>query len=296
MHFSKAAIVLVLSTAILGAKPPPPPSTNDPQVGYIKILNNGTRELRVANEDGTGSVLLASTGSHSGMTMSLGPKSLGLIAYAVPGQIRLLRFVKGPTGIKKDSDTVIASSGRVMSNLAFSPTGERLAWLGAIGGSYGIHVYDLASGSITNTITSTTNLSDLDFSADGSSIIYSETLTLADTRHVRFRSAPADGGAATDLGIEGLYGSFSVGPADEIVADTMGEPNGPLWLIASGSTSPVQLTNGYAPAVRCDSRYVILQRIEGSATVSLRKYEVATGLVSTFSTSGNYWPDYFPDC
>jgi hypothetical protein len=43
---------------------------------------------------------------------------------------------------------------------------------------------------------------------------------------------------------------------------------------------------------------VILQLRNGDkqGTVSLLKYEIATGVTTTFSRSGNYWPDYFPDC
>lgn len=300
MQISKTAIVLLLSTAVVGAKPPPPPpSTTDPQVGYVKILNNGTRELWVANEDGTGAVRLAATGVKSSMSFALGPKSQGLIAYTVPGEVHLLHFVQGSTGVKTDTDTVIVGDGsRHSGPPAISPTGSYIAWVSDVGGGgYGVHVYSVATHSIVNNITSAMDLSGVvDFSADGSKVIYSETYIPGDTFNIRFMSVPVTGGTPTELGIQGKYGDFRIGPADEIVADTMGDNKGSLWLFPSGATSPTLLTtNGFFPSPRCDSRYVIFARMESSGS-SVRKYELATGLTSTFSTAGVYAPDYFPDC
>ena len=140
MKLAKAAVAMLLSGALIGGKPvpPPPPGPVDPQVGYIKILGSGARELRLAREDGTGSVLLASTPSHSQMTMALGPKSLELIAYVVPGKLHLLHFVQGSTGPKLDTDEVIATDGGINSvgNVAFSPTGSHIAWITRTGGNY----------------------------------------------------------------------------------------------------------------------------------------------------------------
>jgi len=297
MKLSKAAVALLLSSALVGAKPaPPPPSPVDPQVGYIRILGSGARELRLAREDGTGSVLLASTPSHGQMTMALGPKSLGLIAYVVPGKLHLLHFVQGSTGPATDTDQVIATDGGVNSvgNVAFSPTGSHVAWITAPGANCAIHVYSVASHSETQTISPSTYFGDVDFSSDGSRIIYTENLP-GDTLTVRFKSVPVGGGPMTDLGIEGKYGTFSVGPANEIVADTMGDPNGSIWLFPASATTPTRVTNGYYPAIRCDSAVVIFQRIGNRSAVSILKYDLATGLTNTFSTSGNYWPDYFPD-
>jgi hypothetical protein len=299
MHISKALIGLLLSTIIVGAKapPPPPPGTTDPQVGYVKILNNGVRELWVAREDGTGAVRLAATGVKSSMNIALGPKSQGLIAYVIPGQVHLLHFIQGSNGVKTDTDTAIVSDGsRGSGPPAISPDGRYIAWTG--GATNGIHVYSVATHSIVNNITSAMILSGVvDFSADSSKVIYSETFIPGDTFNVRFMSVPVSGVAPTELGIQGKYGDFRVGPADEIVADTMGDNKGSLWLFPSGATSPTLLTtNGFFPSVRCDSRSVIFARIESGGGSSIRKYELATGLTNTFSTSGDYAPDYFPDC
>ena len=298
MQFSKAAIALLLSTALVGAKAPPP-GTTDPQVGYVKILNNGTRELWVAREDGTGAVRLAATGVKSWMFFGLGPKSQGLLAYAMPGQLHLLHFVQGSNGVKTDTDTVIVNNATNFAGApAVSPMGSHVAWVGTIaGGGYGIHVYSVATHSIINEVTSSALLSGyVDFSADGSRLIYSETITPGDTLTVGFKSVPVTGGVPTDLGIQGKYGTFRVGPTDEIVTDTGGDPKGSLWLFPSGATSPTLLTtNGYMPSPRCDSGSVIFARIEGSGGTSIRKYEIATGFTTTFSTTG-IAPDYFPDC
>lgn len=299
MQISKAAIGLLLSTAIVGAKaPPPPPGTTDPQVGYVKILNNGVRELWVAREDGTGAVRLAATGVKSWMFFGLGGKSQGLVAYAIPGQLHLLHFVQGANGVKTDTDAVIVSNATSFAAApAVSPTGDYVAWVGNVNGNgNGIHVYSVAAHSIVRNVISSSLSGFVDFSADGSKIIYTDILNPSDVSNVAFRSVPVSGGAPTDLGIQGRYGPFRVGPADEIVADS-GTLNGSVWLFPSGATSPNLLTtNGLFPSLRCDSRVVIFERTGISGGLSILKYDIGTGLTSTFSMSGYYSPDYFPDC
>ena len=298
MQISKAAIGLLLSTAIVGAKAPAPPGTTDPQVGYVKILNNGARELWVSREDGTGAVRLAATGVKSWMFFGLGAKSQGLVAYAIPGQLHLLHFVQGSNGVKTDTDTVIVSNATNFAAApAVSPSGGYVAWVGNLSGNaYGLHVYSLAAHSIVTNIISSSLSGFVDFSADGSKVIYTDILDPSDVSNVAFRSVPVGGGAPTDLGIQGRYGPFRVGPTDEIVVDS-GTSNGSLWLFPSGATTPNLLTtNGLFPSIRCDSRVVIFERMNSSGGLSILKYEIGTGLTSTFSTSGDYSPDYFPDC
>jgi hypothetical protein len=76
----------------------------------------------------------------------------------------------------------------------------------------------------------------------------------------------------------------------------MGDMNGAITLFPADGGFSSRLTNGSFPALRCDDQVIAFQ-LRTSTGVSLLKYDITTGLTSTFSSSGtNMSPDYFPDC
>lgn len=294
-----AAIALAFGTAAFAAKPPGGGSggTTDPKIGYVAILSSGARELRLANEDGTGSVKLASTPNHGQMTLSLGPRSSGKLSYNDGGKLHLLTYEVGPGGTRTTSDLVIVDTpSRGFGYHRFSPSGTKIAYV--YPGTNDIYLYDVASGQTSQLLSVTGYIMDLDFSHDGSRIIYSVTADI-NVPTVQLKAVPVAGGTPVDLPISGQYGDFRVAHlSDSIVADVAGDANGVIKLISADGNTIQSLASGYYPDLRCDDTKVIFQRINQgrNASVSLLKYEVSTGLQTTFSTSGNYWPDYFPDC
>ena len=103
MRFATSAALLLLafSTPAPGGKPSGggegSPSTTDPQVGYIHMLSNGGRELRLANEDGTGSALLLSTRSNI-LAFGLGLRAGHQVAYSDGSTVHLLTYEITSTG------------------------------------------------------------------------------------------------------------------------------------------------------------------------------------------------------
>jgi hypothetical protein len=294
------AFALAFGSGAFAAKPPLPSGGGpyDPKLGYVTILPSGARELRLANEDGTGSVKLASTPNHGQMTLSLGPRSSHKISYNDGGNLHLLTYEIGASGPRTVSDVVIVgTTSRGFGYHRFSPTGAQITYVQP--GTNDIYLYNVGSGSSSLLLSvSDGYIGDLDFSHDGSQVIYSVTPS-ADFLTVGFRSVSVAGGSPTTLPITGKYGGFRVGHQDDrIVADTMGNLDGLSKLISADGSTVTSLRNGYSPDLRCDDAVVILQVRNGDkqATVSLLKYEIATGISTTFSRSGNYWPDYFPDC
>src|SRR4051812_31417452 len=103
---------LLCSTAMAG-KPSgggssPPPATTDPQVGYIHMAPNGARELRLANEDGTGSAMLVSTRSNI-LAFGLGPRTGHQVAYSDGSTIHLLTYEITSTGPVTRSNATLAN-------------------------------------------------------------------------------------------------------------------------------------------------------------------------------------------
>lgn len=297
-HLISAALALVLGSTAFAAKPPSVGGTTDPKLGYVTILSSGARELRLANEDGTGSVKLASTANHGQMTLSLGPHASGKISYNDGGNLHLLTYEIGATGPRTVSDVVIVSTtSRGFPYHRFSPTGANIVYV--MPGTNDMYLYNVGSGQSSPLLSVTDGyIADLDFSHDGTSVIFSVTNSINSTQ-VEFRSVPVAGGSPTVLPISGQYGDFRVGHQDDrIVADTMGNPSAAFKLISADGNTVTSLTTGYVPDLRCDDAVVVFQRINGDrqSTVSLLKYEITTGITTTFSKSGNYWPDYFPDC
>jgi Tol biopolymer transport system component len=303
-----ALLLLTVATPAVGGKPAPvtPPSTTDPQVGYIHTLSNGTREIQLANEDGTGAATLASARVAIG-GLSLAPRAQHQLTYVVGTIIHLLTFEISSTGPKTTSDVVVASvaSARTVSKLRFSPTGAYIAWVNE--DDTNIYIYDLASGQARLLVDtpgdwSNSGVVDIDFTRDGTQLIYSLPPPQGPLTAIQFKSVPVAGGASTDLATApGPYGYLTVGNTDDrMVTDNVADYGGMMTLFPSVGSSPVTLTTGYHPSLRCDDRVIIFQRRQvskgGSATIQVLKYDLGTGLTSTFSNSGNSWADYFPDC
>lgn len=295
-----AVLALGLCSPAMAGKPPSGGGgTTNPKVGYVAILSSGVRELRLANEDGTGSVKLANTPNHGQMTLSLGPRSAGSgkVSYNDGGKLHLLAYAIGATGPQTVSDVIIVNTASNSFPMhRFSPTGTQIAYV--MPGTNDMYLYEVASAQSSPLLSVADGyIVDMDFSHDGAKVIYSVVPSL-NSQQAEFRSVPVGGGSPTVLPISGPYGNFRVGHQDDrIVADIPGNPDGIFKLISPGGAAS-SLTSGYVPDLRCDDAVVIFQRLnhDRQSTVSLLKYEIATGITTTFSRSGAYWPDYFPDC
>lgn len=291
-----AAALLVLSSPAFAAKPPSgggggsgSPSTTDPQVAYVHIGGSGTREIRLANEDGTGSALMA-TSTANDVVVRLAPRSQHQLVYTSGKNVHLLTYEIASTGPKTLSDVPIG--GDSTGTVAFSPTGGQVAWMNSA--DNGIYLEDLASKSITQIVdVGSAFIGDLDFNHDGSQLVYTQSIPPS-TSLMQFRSVPVSGGDPVDLPIQGQYGNFRVGhTSDSIVAAAWGS-GGPISFFPAGSSSSSVLVTGGRPALRCDDHVLIYITTSRSGEKTL-KYDLTTGLGSTFGSAA-YFPDYFPDC
>jgi Tol biopolymer transport system component len=286
---------IALSTSALAGKPSHggggggSTSTTDPQVAYVHISASGTREIRLANEDGTGSAVLA-TSSQSDVAVRLAPRAQHQLAYTSGPSVHLLTYEITSTGVRTVSDVVVGSD--TVGTLAFSPTGTQIAWLNPDGNV--IYLEDLGSGSTVQLVNSgSAYIADIDFSSDGSHLIYSQTIPPS-TTDVQFKSIPVAGGDSIDLPISGAYFTFRVGHTSDSIAAASWGSNGPITFFPAGSSSGSVLVNGLHPALRCDDRVLMYMTTSRSSEKTL-KYDLTTGLGSTFGTAA-YFPDYFPDC
>jgi hypothetical protein len=297
---SAALVLLACSTPALGGKPSGggggSPSTTDPQVGYIHLLSNGDRELRLANEDGTGSALLLSTRSNI-LAFGLGPRAGHQVAYSDGSTIHLLTYEITSTGpVTRSNVTLVNLGTQKAPQLRFSPLGTQIVWLSG----RNLYVYDVGSRQTQLLVQPHGDIGDFDFTHDGAQLFYSETDGV-DPLTVQLRSVPIAGGPPTDVPVAGRYGDFRLGHTDlKIVADVMGNFEGQMSLLPADGSGPVGLTNGYHPALRCDDRMIIFQRrlFSGSRVVAVAvyKYDLTSGSTSTFSTKDNNTAEYFPDC
>jgi DNA-binding beta-propeller fold protein YncE len=300
----RPAIIALFLTAIatgtvFAAKPGGPPSgggTTDPQVGYIRILPSGSREIRLAGADGTGSVALATTRNRN-VTMSLSPQVTHQIAYTDGPALKLLTYEMTSTGPRTVSNISVVTFGNLTpAYVDFSPAGTHLVYFDPRDNS--VYVHDLATNSRTKVVDQAQWLGDLEFSHDGSKVIYSMTVD-SSLLIVQFRYVPITGGASTDLPIRGKYGLFSVGHSDDrIVADTMGEADtGAITLFPADGSSPTRLATGYAPALLCGTDLLYQRRnLSAKGSISILKLDLTSNATTTYSSADNMWADTFPDC
>lgn len=290
-----SALTLVFAAPASAGKPPSG-GTMDPQVGYIRILSNGGREIRLAGADGTGSVALATTRNRN-VAMSLSPNWRHQIVYSDGPAIRLLTYEVTSIGPRALTNVpLIQFPTGTPAYVDFSPDGTHVLYVDP--NDQTVYVHDLTSGNRTPVASQANWIMDVEFSHDGSKVIYSVTVDPG-LLNVQFKSVPITGGTPTDLPIRGKYGSFNVGHSDDrIVADTPGDwDTGAITLISEDGSSATRLATGYAPVFLCGSHLLYQRRnLTAKGAVSILKQDLVSGGTTTYSSADNMWADTYPDC
>lgn len=290
----RLSVIAVLGLQFFSAAAAKPRSAGplDPKIGYIFSSAKGS-ELRLSNEDGTNWTTLVKTSGQ--MSMSLGPLSGRQLVYTDGYNIRLLTYELTSTGPKTVANRVLATLDRSSPRMRFSPMGTHVAFVWPSRAD--VWIIDLATGDMKALVeTPSSAVIDIDFSLDGSELIYNETEG-SDFSHLQFKSVPVRGGSPTTLSLSGRYGYFRVSHSgDSLVADTSDDWQAPVTLMSSDGSSPQVIASaGYTPAFNCDDTVVIFNQrtsSRGAQTVSILKYDVTTGGTSTFSTKDRGWAEY----
>lgn len=289
-----ALLLFALSGPVTAGKPPStPPASSDPDIGFIYTGSNGTKEVRLAEEDGTGWATLAS-GSDIGF-LALGPRSQHQLAYSKGNSIRLLTYSITSTGPKTVSDVQIAALDRSSPRMRFSPTGTHIAYVWPSRDD--IYVYDLSTGQNHLVVDShDTLIADVDFSPDGATLIYDQG-SPSDLTHIQFKTIGVNGGSPSNLPINGDYDYFRLShDGSSVVASMLTSWSGSVRIVPVSGGTPTTLTTGYNPSFNCSDGVVLFQRRDvakhGQSPTSMLKYNLSTGLTSTFSTSDRAWGEY----
>jgi len=282
-----AASFATAAVAQKGGKTQPGGTTN-PEVGFVRILSNGSRELRVSAEDGTGASVLHSAG-RAQMFVSMGPRPQHQIAFSEGGKVRLLTYEVTSTSLKTTNiQTLVDMNTSGSQSFDFSPTGAHVAWINPR--DYTIYLYNVASNQTSPLLTTQNRTGDATFTKDGESLMFLEEVSESD---YVLKSVPITGGSPVELGYRGNIMQVEAGRTDDRLVLVYYDHT--MEMVPAGGGTRVRLPNGYAPSLRCDDRVVIFQRAYNGG-VSLHKYDLQTGLTSTFSNKDLYWPDYYPDC
>lgn len=288
------ALIACFAIPADAAKPPPPPSgTTSPEIAYIQISGGVRRNytLRLANEDGTGASTIYSSRDVGQMVPYMGPKADRTILLVQGGNVSLLRYKPTATGTALDSIEELPSIGTApgATDVDFSPDGKKFVNFSPLDNRFWI--FDIEQRTFWPSIQLSAVPHGFAFSRDSSAIIYLDHVS---NTEAIVKRVSLSGGQPTELGIRGNY--WEVVPANQsngliLLRNSDAGTSRIEWHPADGS-GPVDLAQGYEPALQCDDSTVIYQKLNSNGSVSLLRVEVPSKQGYTTSTSGNYTPDY----
>ena len=297
---ARTAVLAALSLLVLPAgdaiaAKPQPPGTTTPEVAYVKISGGSRRfyELKMSNEDGTGASTVFSSRDVGQMMVDLGPRADRTLLLVQGGRLSLMTYDITSTGPKMTSLQQIIDMGHAgAATAAMSPTGDDVAFIK--NGERTVWRYNLASMTFTKLVDGVGILEGVDFSPDGQTVYYLEE---AAPEELVLKAVPLGGGSSVELGARGFFTDIAVAAnGDLLLANITDWPVNRLYLYTPGGGAPEYLTDGYQPSFKCDGSMVIFQDLNSDGTAAIRKYDMQTGVRSTFSSKDLYWPDYMPTC
>jgi Tol biopolymer transport system component len=169
-----AAAMLAPTAALTQGRGQPAGGTSAPEVVYT--LTGKTNLLRVANENGTGAVTLHS--SSQPIYARFGPRGSGKIALWEGKSLRMLTYEASSSGVRTTGitpalHTAVGTQFSVIIDFDYSPTGSHLAWWHP--DERKIYVWDVATGQVSNQVSTGWPVFSVGFTSDGSRIVYSES-------------------------------------------------------------------------------------------------------------------------
>lgn len=291
-----AAFAVMPWTALAQGKSGKPPASGTSTPEVVSVLSGKTNQLRVANEDGTGTVTLHS--SSQPIYPRFGPRGSGKIAFWEGKSLKLLTYEASSSGVRTTGVTTLHSTAgtqfSVIIDFDFSPTGTHLAWWHP--DEQRIYVWDLVAGQVSSQVSTGWPVFSVGFSSDGSRIVYSES-TDGGFANFELKSVPTAGGSPAGLGITGRITGLDTGNADDKLLVEHQVPNVTRYqeLIPAGASAGTRLVDGHDGALNCDdTRFLYV--IPGTQKMTLI-YDRSTGLSSTFSRDSKVsYASYMPTC
>lgn len=274
-----AVSILFLAVASSATAARPAASgTTSPQIAYVRAGTSGSRQLMVANEDGSGAkAIYASPRMLSG---ELGPD--GYIYFWDGGSFNRMPAAGGTR------QPLFDSSGTVARHSDLSKDGRSIAWYSPNAGM--LLRYDI--GGQQTPLTATATVLDLTYDYTGSSIIYVEQVN--DTQY-EVKSVPATGGTPSSLGLVGGYANVDSAHADGTLVLTVyqqGVPYLELW--KPGMSGSMRIAQGYNGTYRCDDSAILFDRMASSGAALYRR--ASSGAITLVAKPESIFPSYKPVC
>lgn len=274
--------------ALDAASARPANGTNDPEIGYLKLLKNGIREVYVADEDGSGPRLLTSGRNFSSLVA--GPKFTRTLLLNDVSFVRRVVWASGSGGVVVQSNSVLPISGTAGD---ISPNGTLLAYYDASAQAY--RTFDLGTGAIRSIYplkAGTFGNGVHRFDATGTAVLIVERNST--TRVAELIRVPLDGTPPTTTGIiDANLSTFTVA-TDGTIYMTFAQVGSSQVIrsFAPGDSTGSYVTLGTSPNLSCDGASLLFQRSVADGSVVILRRDLATSSeqvivgASSFSPSG----------
>ena len=268
--------ILLVTAAVPAAAGKPTGGTFNPQITYTYSSSNGTRELRVANEDGTSWRTLVS--SKNPLVSELGPD--GYVYFWNSGKFNRVPVTGG-------TPQLLFDSGRAFFNRSdLSKDASSVAWFNP--DTKRLYRYDVATNS-QNLLLDGAYIIDLTYDYTGNNILYAEQVSDTD---YSMKSIPATGGSPSSMGLTGRISNVDSAHSDGTLVLAINEPGvGPhveLW--HPGDATTTRVADGYNGTFRCDDGAILFNRASGGGFGLYRRE--ASGLVFTVAKASSLFPSY----
>ncbi len=282
-----------LSILLIGLLVAPSVALADPSLAIMKQKPNRTRDVVLANDDGSGQYVIYNSKERSAYVRAGGPRSGHMLLLVESTKASLLNYRIGAKGPVFASIKALPISVGYTADL--SPDGSSVAYYDTVSNSY--RLYQLIDGSSTPlaSLPSGYRSDVVVFTRDGASVLYS--FRSVATNLPEYYTVPVTGGPSVSVPVSGklinqetaLDGGFL------LERTTGGVGSSSIERFPQSGGSGTYLAPGARPSLNCTDSSVFFQLSSLGAPTRVLRLDLATG--STFDVgSGYYAPAYLKPC
>ena len=291
MRLVLTACLLSFGPTAMAVAAPKPVATSDPAVAVLALKANGSRDVVLANQDGTGARAIYNS-REAGITVRAGPASSRTFLMIEGVKLSLLKYRIGASGIELDTITALPVTG---SSGDISPDGTLLAYADPSTRSYWTYRFSDGAKTKIATIADGTYLGLVTFTRNNAGLVYGVHDLSAGSSVTRLYRAELAGGDPVDLQISGQLTEFTTAPDGSVYTSRSGSTAMDFvierWSAAGAPAAYV--TTGNRPTLSCDGTQLMFQTGASSAKlIAVLRKDLGTGSQFTFSKTGYYAPEY----
>lgn len=283
-----------LSILLIGLLVAPSVALADPSLAIMKQKPNRTRDVVLANDDGSGQYVIYNSKERSAYVRAGGPRSGHMLLLVENTKASLLNYRIGAKGPVFASIKALPISVGYTADL--SPDGSSVAYYDTVSNSY--RLYRLSDGSSTPlaSLPSGYRSEVVVFTRDGASVLYS--FRNVATNLPEYYTVPVTGGPSVSVPVSGkLINQETALDGGYLLERTTGAiGSSSIERFSQAGGSGTYLAPGARPSLSCNDSSVFFQLSSLGAPTRVLRLDLATGSTFDVASNGYYAPAYLKPC